>query len=122
MKDWTFMQQRGTKVFATANGTVQSNHFSTTFGNVVILDHGNELETYYAHLSKFNVKKGEKVQRGDVIGLVGSTGLVSGPHLHYEVHRNGKEQGPLNYLIKDLSPEQYHEVIKLSQRDVYSMD
>ena len=117
-----FYAVTGTSVFATANGFVKSNHFSKTFGKLIILDHGNGLETLYAHLSEFKVKKGDKVRRGDIIGLVGASGLVSGPHLHYEVHLNGQEQDPLKYLISGLSPEQYQKVIELSQRDVYSMD
>lgn len=111
-----------TEVNSTADGKVKSRGYSTTFGNVVILDHGHGIETLYAHLSKFNVKKDQKVKRGDVIGYLGDTGLSSGPHLHYEIHLNGKEVDPVHYLFSDLSPEQYQQVIELSRKDVYSMD
>jgi murein DD-endopeptidase MepM/ murein hydrolase activator NlpD len=117
-----FYGTKGTEVNSTAAGKVKSRSYSTTFGNVVILDHGYGVETYYAHLSGFNVKKGQKVKRGDVIGYVGNTGLSSGPHLHYEIHLFGKEVDPVHYLFSDLSPEQYQQVIALSRRDVYSMD
>ena len=112
----------GTKVFATANGTIEKAYYSNTFGNVIIINHGYKLETLYAHLSKFNVKKGQKVKRGDVIGFVGNTGLSSGPHLHYEVHIAGKEVNPVNYFYADLNPEQYEKIIELSEREVMSMD
>lgn len=117
-----FFATKGTEVYATADGLVKSRSYSETFGNVVILNHEEGVETYYAHLSKFNVKSGQKVKRGDVIGYVGNTGLSSGPHLHYEIHLNGREVDPVHYLFSDLTPEQYQEVIRLSRRDVYSMD
>lgn len=111
-----------TEVNSTADGKVKSRGYSTTFGNVVIIDHGHGIETLYAHLSKFNVKYGQQVKRGDVIGYLGNTGLSSGPHLHYEIHLNKKEVDPVHYLFSDLSPEQYQQVIELSRKDVYSMD
>ena len=89
---------------------------------LVAAEHGDGIETYYAHLSKFNIQRGQQIKRGDVIGYVGNTGLSSGPHLHYEVHLNGKEVDPVHYLFSDLSPEQYQQVIALSRMDVYSMD
>ncbi|MEO0876600.1 MAG: peptidoglycan DD-metalloendopeptidase family protein, partial [Bacteroidota bacterium] len=68
---------------------------------------GNGYETYYAHMSKINVRKGEKVERGQVIGLVGSTGTSTAPHCHYEVHFHGKPVNPLRFVMDGLSPEEY---------------
>ena len=117
-----FFAKTGTNVYATADGIVKEVRFSTTFGNLIVLNHGYGIETYYAHLSKFNIKKGQKVSRGQIIGFVGSTGLSSGSHLHYEVHLNNKEVNPVNYFYGDLNASQYQKIIELSEKAVYSMD
>jgi murein DD-endopeptidase MepM/ murein hydrolase activator NlpD len=117
-----FYAKTGKEVYATGNGFVKAVRYSKTFGNLIVIDHGYHIETYYAHLSKFNVNKGQKVKRGQVIGYVGNTGLSSGPHLHYEVHLNGKEVDPVHYFFGDLTPKQYEQIIILSKRDLYSMD
>jgi murein DD-endopeptidase MepM/ murein hydrolase activator NlpD len=92
--------EKGQPVYATASGTVRSANFENGYGNLVVLDHGFGLETLYGHLSAFTIKKGDKVQRGDLIGRVGSTGRATGPHLHYEVHANGKLLNPLQLLTQ----------------------
>jgi len=117
-----FYAYTGTDVFATADGYVRAVHFSETFGKVIVLDHGYGIKTLYAHLSKFNVKRGERVKRGNVIGEVGNTGLSKGQHLHYEVHVNGKEVDPINYFFKDLTPEEYRQVMAIAQAYEMSMD
>ncbi len=117
-----FFTEKGKEVYATANGKVSAVRFSPTFGNVVIINHGFGYETYYGHLSKFNVKTGQHVVRGEVVGFVGSTGLSSGNHLHYEVHVNGKEVDPVNYFYADLTSEQYKQIIAISENVTYSMD
>lgn len=117
-----FYANTGTEVYATANGVTKSARYSTTFGNVIVIDHGYDLETLYAHLSKFNVSKGQKIKRGQVIGYVGSTGLSSGPHLHYEVHFREKEINPVHYFYGDLKPKEYEKIIELSDKQIYSMD
>lgn len=117
-----FYAKTGTKVYATAKGKIKEVRYSSTFGNLVVIDHGYGMETYYAHLSKFNVKKGQVVNRGQVIGFVGNTGLSSGSHLHYEVHLNNKEINPINYFYGDLNADQYQKIIELSEKTVYSMD
>ena len=71
-------------------------------------------ETWYAHLNKYNVRVGQKVVRGEVIGEVGNTGKSTGPHLHYEVHYRGKVTDPRNHYYMDLSPEQYDEMIQIT--------
>jgi len=91
---------RGQPVFATADGTVQSAAPAGAYGNMVVLDHGFGLVTRYAHLKSFSVKTGATVRRGDVIGIVGSTGRSTGDHLHYEVLANGRMLNPLRFLLR----------------------
>ena len=112
----------GTDVFATADGVVKDVRTSQTFGKVIVIDHGYGLETFYAHLNDYNVRKGEKVKRGNLIGFVGNTGLSRGPHLHYEVHIFNREVDPVNYFFQDLSPEEYKEIVLISQSFEESMD
>jgi murein DD-endopeptidase MepM/ murein hydrolase activator NlpD len=90
---------QGTEVYATADGTVSHAALEGGYGNLIVLDHGYGLETRYGHLSKYNVKPGDKVKRGDVVGFVGSTGRATGAHLHYEVRVNGRLLNPLQLLM-----------------------
>jgi murein DD-endopeptidase MepM/ murein hydrolase activator NlpD len=92
--------EKGSPVFATADGTVQSAGYSGDYGNLIVLRHDFDLSTRYAHLSGFNVKAGQSVKRGDVIGYVGSTGRSTGAHLHYEILSNGKLLDPLQLLTR----------------------
>jgi len=89
---------KGTPVRSTANGVVRKAEYMSEYGNTVIIDHSDGLTTLYAHLSALNVSAGDKVQRGDSIGLVGSTGRSTGAHLHYEVHLHGVQVNPSKYL------------------------
>jgi len=89
----------GQPVYATANGTVQSAGAAGAYGNMVTIDHGFGLTTRYAHLQAFKVRAGDAVRRGDVIGLVGSTGRSTGDHVHYEVLANGQTLNPLRFLL-----------------------
>jgi murein DD-endopeptidase MepM/ murein hydrolase activator NlpD len=88
----------GTPIVATADGTVKSASYSGAFGNLVVLDHGFGISTRYGHMSKFAVKAGDHVSRGEVIGYVGRTGRATGPHVHYEVWLNGRMVNPLRLL------------------------
>lgn len=90
---------KGDAVYATADGTVVNASAAGNYGNLVVLDHGFGLETRYGHLSAFKVKQGQPVKRGDLIGLVGSTGRATGAHLHYEVRANGRILNPLQLLL-----------------------
>ena len=90
---------KGDPVYATADGKVVNAAAAGNYGNLVILDHGYGLETRYGHLSAFKVKQGQAVKRGDLIGLVGSTGRATGAHLHYEVRANGRILNPLQLLL-----------------------
>ena len=109
-----FTAPTGTEVFATGNAKVKFAGWKQGYGNTVILDHGYGYETLYAHLYKALVRKGQKVRRSDIIALVGNTGKSTGPHLHYEVLLNGKPVDPRNYYFYDLSPEEYDQMIQLS--------
>jgi murein DD-endopeptidase MepM/ murein hydrolase activator NlpD len=81
---------------------------------MVLIDHGYGYKTVYAHLDKMSVKKGQKVTRGETIGTVGSSGLSMAPHLHYEVHKNGKPVNPINYYFNELSPAEFARIRDLS--------
>ena len=109
-----FTAPTGTEVFATGNAKVIFTGWKQGYGNTVILDHGFGYKTVYAHLYKSLVRKGQKVRRSDIIALVGNTGKSTGPHLHYEVRLNGKPVDPRNYYFYDLSPEEYDQMIQLS--------
>ena len=97
---------KGQPVFATAAGTVVSADYHGNYGNFVTIDHGYGLETRYGHLQSFEVKKGAKVQRGDIIGRVGATGRATGTHLHYEVLANGALLNPLRLLTTQKARDQ----------------
>lgn len=88
----------GTTVHSTAAGTVSTTGYDSYHGNNVIIDHGDGLKTWYMHLSKIEVDKGEEITKGQEIGLVGSTGRSTGPHLHYEVLKDNKSVDPNTYL------------------------
>lgn len=119
-----FTASTGTEIYATGDGKVVRIRSSKRgFGNHVIIDHGYGYETLYAHMNRFNnLYVGKPIKRGDVIGYVGSTGLSTAPHLHYEVHHNGKKVDPANYYFNDLSPEEYERMIELSMRSGQSFD
>jgi murein DD-endopeptidase MepM/ murein hydrolase activator NlpD len=119
-----FTAPTGTEVYATANGTIERMQKSRRgYGNVLVIDHGYGYKTLYAHLNDFNnVWVGKKVKRGDVIAFVGSTGLSTAPHLHYEVHLNGKKVNPVNYYFEDLTADEFDRMIELSMRPGQSFD
>jgi murein DD-endopeptidase MepM/ murein hydrolase activator NlpD len=109
----------GTPIYATADGTVIQAGFSMGgFGKRILVDHGFGYNTLYGHCQEILVEPGQAVKRGEVIGRVGSTGLSRSPHLHYEVHVNGRPVDPMNYYANDLSPEEYDRMIgMLSEAD-----
>ena len=113
-----FSAETGTEVYATGEGTVVKAEYNTGgYGYMVLVDHGFGYQTLYAHLSIIGVLVGSEVKRGDVIGAVGSTGLSVGPHLHYEVHLNGRHVNPINYFYNDLSPDEYVLMVEQSQQN-----
>jgi len=118
-----FTAPLGTEVFATGKGTVVS--VLTTqrgLGKQIVIDHGFGYTSIYAHLSNFNVRVGQKVQRGDIIGFVGSTGTSVANHLHYEIKLNGANVDPVNYYFEDLSPEAYERMIEIASKTGQSFD
>lgn len=109
-----FAAVTGTDIYATGNGRVSFSGWKQGYGNTVVIDHGYDYETLYGHMSEILVPVGKAVTRGEVIGLVGSTGKSVGPHVHYEVHYKKKPENPQNYYYMDLSPEEYDQMIQLS--------
>ena len=93
---------KGTPIIAPADGTVERCGWERGMGNYIVVNHGNNLKTYYGHLSLIKVKKGQNVNRFDIIGHVGSTGRSTGPHLHYEVRKYGRYVNPRDYFIKSI--------------------
>jgi len=103
----------GTEVYATGDGSViESGWNSGGFGNCIVIDHGYGLQTVYGHLSDIKVITGQNVKRGDLIGISGSSGLSSGPHLHYQVEQFGAHKNPVNFFNNDVSVEEYKDMIQ----------
>jgi murein DD-endopeptidase MepM/ murein hydrolase activator NlpD len=118
-----FTAPSGTDVYVTGDGTVASVISSKRgLGNHIIINHGYGYISLYAHLDQFNVRAGQKVRRGDIIGFVGSTGLSVAPHLHYEIKLNGTNVDPVNYYFNDLTPEEYERMIEIASKTGQSFD
>jgi murein DD-endopeptidase MepM/ murein hydrolase activator NlpD len=119
-----FRANIGTHLFATGDGVVKYARRNGNYGNLLIIDHGFGFETRYAHLSGYaeGIKVGSKVKRGDLVAYSGNTGLTNGPHLHYEVYRDGEAVDPLNYLFADVTPEEYLMYQEIAQNNPASMD
>lgn len=118
-----FTAPTGTDIYATGNGVVREvKSERRELGNHVIIDHGFGYQTIYAHMDRFNVREGQKVKRGDIIGFVGSTGLSTAPHLHYEVHVNGTAVNPALYYFNDLTPEEYEKMLEISGKSGQTFD
>ena len=118
-----FTAPLGTEVYATGNGTVvEAKAAQRGFGKYIIIDHGFGYSSTYAHLSNFNVRIGQKVQRGDIIGFVGSTGTSVANHLHYEIKLNGVNVDPVNYYFEDLSSAEYEKMIEIASKTGQSFD
>lgn len=102
-----------TEIYATGDGRVSEiMRMDRGYGNCVVIDHGYGYKTLYAHMSRFNVREGQKVKRGEVIGYVGNTGKSTAPHLHYEVIKDGAKVNPVNFFYNDITPEQYDRMIQ----------
>lgn len=113
----------GTEIYSTGDGeVVRVERKRTGYGHNVIIRHGYGYETLYAHMSQIDVRVGQKVMRGEVIGQVGNTGTSVGAHLHYEVHKEGRKVNPANYFFNDLLPEQYEELLEKAQVANQSLD
>lgn len=117
-----FTANIGTNIYSTGDGVVKrADSEMSGYGKLVIIDHGFGYETRYAHCSAYKVKVGQKVKKGDVIALLGNTGVSTGPHVHYEVRKNGEPVDPVHYFFNDLTPEEYQKVIEIASRPTSSM-
>ena len=92
------------------------------YGNHIVINHGFGYRTLYGHMSKMAVKVGKQIKRGELIGYVGSTGLSTAPHVHYEVIKNGEKVNPINFYYNDLTPEQYQIMLEMSSKSTQSFD
>jgi len=117
-----FSAPKGTPIYATGNGKVIKVKKSRRgYGNEIEIDHGFGYVTKYAHLSAFEVRKGQVVKRGQIIGRVGNSGLSVAPHLHYEVVYKNRKLNPVNYFFNDLTDQQYDELVKISSQENQSL-
>ncbi len=118
-----FTAPLGTAVYASGDGQViRADQGSTGHGKHIRIDHGFGYISLYAHLSKYNVRKRQKVKRGDLIGFVGNTGRSKGPHLHYEIIKNGHKINPINFYYGNLSPEEFTAMQKAAEVEGQSLD
>ncbi len=118
-----FSAPKGTPIYATGDGKViRVKHSKRGYGNSIIIDNGYGYHTLFGHLSAFKVKKGQKVKRGQIIGLVGNTGKSTAPHLHYEIRKNNRTVNPIYFFFNDLTPEEYNKMLELSKLPSQSMD
>jgi murein DD-endopeptidase MepM/ murein hydrolase activator NlpD len=117
-----FAAVRGTPVYSTGDGVVRLVEISPGgYGKEIEIDHGYGYVTKYAHLEAFNVKVGQKVKRGEMIGFVGNTGASTAPHLHYEVIKNGIKVDPVHFFYNDLNPAEYERILKLASIENQSL-
>ncbi len=112
----------GAPIYATADGRVTNAGLNSGYGLNVVINHGFGYETLYGHMIKINVRDGQQVKRGQIIGYVGNTGLASAPHLHYEVHKNNHFQNPIYYFFNDLNESEYDRMIQISNTNKKSLD
>jgi murein DD-endopeptidase MepM/ murein hydrolase activator NlpD len=118
-----FTAPQGTPIYATADGTVKTAGFSDGgYGNHVVINHGYGYETLYGHMLRIKARAGQRVKRGDLIGYVGSTGKSTGPHCHYEVHKNNQKLDPVYFFYNDLSPQQFDQLLKRASASNQSFD
>ncbi|WP_019668804.1 M23 family metallopeptidase [Eudoraea adriatica] len=118
-----FTAPKGTPVYASGDGVVQrADNSASGYGKHIRIDHGYGYMTLYAHLSKYNVNRRQKVKRGDLIGFVGSTGRSEAPHVHYEVWKDGQRINPINFYYGSLSAEEFENMLKFATQENQSLD
>ena len=118
-----FTARKGTPIYATGNGVVKrADYRSSGYGKHIRIDHDFGYVSLYAHLSKYNVRRGQRVKRGDIIGYVGNTGRSVGPHLHYEIFKDKKRINPLNFYYGNLSQKEFDALLTQSRLENQSMD
>jgi len=122
-KGMDFTAPQGTPVYATGDGVVlRADGNATGYGKHVRIDHGFGYVTLYGHMTKFVVKRKQKIKRGDLLGYVGSTGRSKAPHLHYEVRKNGQAINPINFYYGSLTPEEFNAMLKIAELEGQSYD
>jgi murein DD-endopeptidase MepM/ murein hydrolase activator NlpD len=118
-----FTAPQGTPIYSTADGVVKvAGRSDGGYGNHVVINHGYGYETLYGHMYRIKARTGQRVKRGDLIGYVGSTGKSTGPHCHYEVHKNGQKLDPVYFFYNDLSPQQFDQLLKRTSASNQSFD
>jgi murein DD-endopeptidase MepM/ murein hydrolase activator NlpD len=118
-----FTAPKGTPIYATGDGLVKrADNRASGYGKHVRIDHGFGYVSLYAHMNKYEVKRGQKVKRGEVIGYVGNTGRSAGPHLHYEISKDGNKINPLNFYYGNLSSEEFDILLNLANQENQSLD
>jgi len=118
-----FSAAKGTPIYAPGDGKViRADNGSSGYGKHIRINHGYGYKTLYGHLSKYNVKRGQKVKRGDLIGFVGNTGRSEAPHLHYEVWKDGERINPINFYYGSLTPEEFENMLKFAAQENQSLD
>lgn len=118
-----FTAPQGTPIYATADGVVKTSGFSDGgYGNHVVINHGYGYETLYGHMYRIKVRSGTRIKRGEIIGYVGNTGKSTGPHCHYEVHKNGQKLDPVYFFYNDLTPQQFDQLLKRASASNQSFD
>ena len=118
-----FTASYGKEIHATGNGYVaEAGMGGDGYGIKVVINHGFGYQTLYGHMCKLNVRPGQKIQRGDVIGYVGSTGKSTGPQIHFEVIKNGQKLNPVHFFYNDVTPADYRKLGKIAERDGQSFD
>ena len=122
-KGMDFTASSGTPIYATGKGFVKrADNRASGYGKHIRIDHGFGYVSLYAHLSKYNVKRGQKVRRGDIIGFVGNTGRSAGPHLHYEIIKDGSKINPLNFYYGNLTSEEFDKLLNIANQENQSLD
>ena len=118
-----FTASRGTPIFATGKGIVKrADNKASGYGKHIRIDHGFGYVSLYAHLNKYNVRRGQKVNRGDIIGYVGNSGRSAGPHLHYEIIKDGSKINPLNFYYGNLTSEEFDKLLNIANQENQSLD
>lgn len=118
-----FSLPSGSEIYASGDGVVLKTNRGRGYGIHVVIKHNyGGYETLYAHMKKTAVKPGQKVKRGEIIGYVGNTGISTAPHLHYEVHKNGRKLNPINYYFNDLTPEEYNDLVLDANNPIQTLD
>ena len=122
-KGMDFSAPTGTPIYAPSDGKViRVDSRSAGYGKHIRIDHGFGYVTLYGHLSEYNVRRGQRVKRGDVIGFVGNTGRSVAPHLHYEIRKDGKHLNPINFYYGDLNTEEFNALLEAANRENQSLD